>query len=199
MRNRIILAVLIAIAVVLPMYLRSLFEAQAHFQAAISETQVDQRIQELRKAISWDAPFNSASRQAQTTLENIALDKTQPDQIRLEAFRELLRGLRSSRSILNPHEKDGSDAKIDLIEHEISELTKNQTSAQNIVNQTEARSNYSAQIAAQLMFWAWVLAAIWTIFKGFAADGTIRAPQLKTGLSFVFVFYLLWLVSLKFA
>ncbi|MBN8548787.1 MAG: hypothetical protein J0M12_05695 [Deltaproteobacteria bacterium] len=193
--KKLVTALIIAVLFLVPLYVRTLIAAQsslAQGEAQLQQNQYAQAFESFRTSLSWSAPFNPFSPQAEEHLRAFAFDISQATEVRLEALQALLRGLRSSRSFLRP----ASDSEVILVRNEIERLSVAEGAQPSIVKDSPPEPNFTYQWLAQLLFWCWLASVIVSIFRGFTADGTPRRGALMRGAVVSFALYALWLCAL---
>jgi hypothetical protein len=191
--RRSLYVVLIAAALILPMYIRTLCEAKARLQEGKEKTAIaaEEALTPLRKSVSWDSPFNPYSKEAAALLRSIGSDEARPAGLRINALRELVRGLSSSRSMLSPR----TGAEMKALETQIDRLAPHHASTLKLEN-PPADPNYRVQLFAQFLFWGWVAAVLVTVMRGFSSDGSIKRCEALQGAVGIALFYILWLYAL---
>ncbi|RMG41727.1 MAG: hypothetical protein D6719_07875 [Candidatus Dadabacteria bacterium] len=193
---KICLAVLL---LMLPVYLRTLYEAHNYLRSAekaLSSHKTAEAIKDFASAVRWNSPGNYYAKEALTELKEIAFSDQTPRQLRLKALLRLKRGLKASRNFLQP--ASDNDPIIMKINTEIAGMMNNGKPAS--IREIPAPSvNFKFQFLAQVCFWLWIVSVAYSAFCGFMADGSIRRAELLRGVGFSLMFFLLWLMSLSFA
>ncbi len=200
--KKILLVLIAALLIALPMYARSIFEARRHLLLgveALNTPKHDVAVVELRKALAWNSPGNIYARDALAALRTLGFDSANPEDLRLRALRELQSGLRSSRSIINPaSHRDEDDFAAEVRAH-IERLTRSEASARIVRAKEIPDPRFTMQVAAQLAFWGWLAAVVWSIFRGFKPDGSVKRRELVRGLCLSALCYFAWLLALATA
>lgn len=192
-----IFVISIVLLIVLPMYARSILGARRALMAAESARsagRLEEAVVNLRRAISWNSPGNAYSKNAVVVLRTIAFEPANSPELRISALSGLVRGLRSSRNILQP--SSNQDALLLEVQAELDKLSASTAESRIARLKPVPEPNYGYQLAAQFAFWSWIGAVLWTIFSGFNPDGSIRRSELSRALSVSMLLYVAWIVAL---
>lgn len=192
------LVLFLLLAILCPPYIRTFYEARNELLKADvfeSNNELEKAFKHLRLSLAWNSPFNAYAKRAQSKFENI-LNKELPPKTRLLLLQEYKRGLRSSRSFINPRDKT-KDPLISKINLEIEAI--NASPVEKIEEVYQPKENYSFQILTQLTFWLWITLVLAFIFKGFNAEGLLSWERGKKYLIGALISFGAWLFALSMA
>ena len=184
--------------IIAPLYGRTLIEARHELARArqLRESgKLEEAIEAYYLAVAWRSPYNQYSKDAVQEFRSFADKELVDRELKLEAYRQLKRGLRSSRSLLYPTSK--RDPVLLEVEERISELVAEPATSAFIKEAHRRETNFKAQVIAQLCFWLWVGSVLYVAFSGFTKEGQLVVPKLRSGLPLTILFYLLWLLALS--
>lgn len=189
-----------ALLVIAPLYVSTLHNALSHLElarAAKGAGKNEEAIDHYRRAISWSSPLNPAAYAAVVELLDWA-DMLPDPNMKLSILWEVKRGLMSSRSFMAPRVHDSGSHML-RVEAKIRQLSGDKAYEERLRELSPPRTNYTFQILAQFMFWAWILSAIRLIFLCVAPEGRIIMTKFRRQLPLSLAFFALWLICLSLA
>ncbi|MDC0357759.1 hypothetical protein OAO01_03010 [Oligoflexia bacterium] len=200
--KKLLTCLIILVILVLPLYVRALYESAHYLKAgrdSAAQAQWQAAVVSLRKAAAWSAPLNCFAKDARELLFQLSTAPEHDEAFRLEALRELKRGIMTSRNGFTWGRLVAAKGWLTKVDRELVKLLPKEQQEHQINAVHPPHVNFGFQLLAQCMFWCWIASVAYLIFWGFAKDGTIKRAPLYRGLMLTGIFYTLWLVTLSYA
>ena len=170
-------------------------EALLSARASIEQGDFDSAIEELKDSISWRAPLNPYSTEAQAEISKIIASPSVLSPLKEKGLRYFTWAIGRSRNVFNQAETASAMAEIERLRNE-SNLSM---AAQSVSESSQHSLKFFPQIVSDLLFWGWIILIIISIYQGFDRNGGILLRQIFAPLIFSFVLYAGWLAALCFA
>lgn len=190
---RIIKIILLAIALIAPLFIRAYMASMQDLKAARSCLEnFDCALKNYSSAIAWGMQTQAIAKEA---LEFVSLAKD--ENIKRLALYELQSALLSSRSWLRPESKDNKSLMLSKIEQEIEKTLSPEERSHYIREVNKYEPNHLFQALSHIGFWGWVICVLLAIWKGIKPSGQIIKEKFFPRFGLAALFLLWWLFSLS--
>ncbi len=189
--RRLVLISLFLLVGILPLWLRSLFEAQSAYLRGVQlleQGSYADGLSALSESLRWQAPGVTWSTKAYEVLD-FELKKAQTSEERVLVLKSLHSGLSASRSNVSFF---SGDQRLEVVRKNLLEELPHPA----ITEAPPPKLLWNYQLVSQLGFWTWIFATLAGCFWGVLPNGCIRsAPILRFGVT-ALLGYSVWIFGL---
>ncbi|MCB0351869.1 MAG: hypothetical protein KDD64_00040 [Bdellovibrionales bacterium] len=194
--TRVLFLSFLAVAFILPVWIRTLFESYRAVVAAeeyLSEGNHRSAIASYGEALSWDSPLNFWASSAESRLlDEVAREKGDP-QAQIAAREILLQAKMVTRNALMPR----NEGLLKSLRDEIGQLRTREENFQSPAREVfRSERKVSFQMLSQFGFWLFLVGILTAIWRGFSREGVCVRSAVRKYALIAFIGYGIWAVGL---